>query len=343
MPAHLEARRSPLSLPVDQFIASVRSLHDEVNTLSSRVRDVRSRRNALGKVLADKSSAESQRSEARSSGEKLREELGQVEASLAEKEQSLLELTLQLPNRTAPDVPVGGYEAVQVVKLQPEGVVEKRDERADHIALLQSLGWMATPTHVTGSSWPYLLRGGALLEQALIQYAISQALEEGYELVCPPDVVKHEIMKRCGFAPRDTGGEAQTYFVSTSSSSGDAGEEADLALAATSEIPLAGYFANALYRSPSELPKKVVGVGHAFRAEAGSRGKESRGLYRVHQFTKVELFGVTEGAEEISSAILQDMLKLQWRILEGLNLPLRWIPAHTRCSLHVLSIASSGS
>jgi len=299
-------------------------LHHEVVEKTHHVNVLRRTRNEIGALLADKRTSVQEREEAKTRAGELKDNLVLAEKQLEEKEDILLQSTLLLPNETHPNSPVGGYEQCETIKLS-RGLASEEDAikpnpRADHIQLLSSLGWLAFPTNVTGSSWPYLLKGGAALEIALTQYALQHAVQAGFELAVPPDVVKHELMKRCGFNPRDSGGEAQTYFVSTSEQAGN-GEDT-LALAATAEIPLAGLFINTLFRSPkTELPRKIVGIGHAFRAEAGARGKESRGLYRVHQFTKVELFMVTQ-AEESGSA-LEELVDLQWKILDGLGLPLR--------------------
>lgn len=379
--ANLHNRRSPTTLPPDELVARIQSLHAEVAHLQNRFRELRGERNELGKLLAQQQPKTTTTSNedgldegvgarvaaaAKARAEEIRRELSNgedgVEKLLARSEDRLLELGLELPNATSPEAPIGDYDAIQIVRTSPSSSgpkigsgsasssacssactssascaeLERPEPRADHVELLTALGWLHLPVHITGSSWPYLLSGGALLENALIQYALAHAVKAGYELVIPPDVVKHEIMKRCGFNPRDSGGEAQTYFVSTSASrplAGSAGaqdqesehkHEHELALAATSEIPLAGYFMGSLYKDPaSELPRKLVAIGHAFRAEAGARGKESRGLYRVHQFTKLELFTVTTAENGESSRALDDMTDLQWRILSGLGLPLR--------------------
>lgn len=169
---------------------------------------------------------------------------------------------------------------------------------------------------MTGSSWYYLLNEAALLEIALTNYAMSVALQYGFTPVLTPDVVRSDIASRCGFQPRDNCDPpmAQMYHIETAPAS------PELVLSGTSEIPLAGMFANKVFPSTS-LPMKVVGLGHSFRAEAGARGVDTRGLYRVHQFTKVELFSVTtaEGSEQM----MKDMLRVQRTIMDGLGLPFR--------------------
>lgn len=334
---NIKLRKSPVpaGYTPDSLVAEVGDLHKKVKSLQNEVKQLRSERNALSKVWADRQKTDEDKAKAQQQAEGVRQRLfgtdGQIglEASLAEAEAQLLYLGVRVPNATSPQSPHGGYDACETTKISPSASAaeEKALPAADHVELLTKLGWLYLPSHITGSSWPYLVGGGALLEMTLTQYAISQAVASGYDLILPPDVVKSEIMRRCGFNPRDAGGEAQTYFVSTSSpssstvSNGQDGET-ELALAATSEVPLAAYFMNSKY-SAKDLPKRVAAFGHAFRAEAGARGRESRGLYRVHQFSKVELFSVTSSEDGQSAQILAEMTALQWKILSQLNLPLR--------------------
>ena len=294
-------RCAPTSLPPSELVSRISDLHSQVSTLQNRFQSLRTERNDIGKQLASKSAqSEEDVASIKKRAEAIRGELAGkdgLEHKLESTQDELLQLALELPNCSSQESPVGGYEACKVEKTsngqEDISTLENPNPLADHVELMTALGWLYMPHHITGSSWPYLLKGGALLENALVQYGLSKASQSGFEAVIPPDVVKAEIMKRCGFNPRDSGGEAQTYFVSTSGADSSAGE-ADLALAATAEIPLAGYFMDTLYKYPAkELPEKLVATGHAFRAEAGARGKESRGLYRVHQFTKLELFAVT--------------------------------------------------
>ena len=353
--SNLIQRRSPLSLPASELVSRIVALHASVYTLSKRVRDLKSERNVLGRLLADHALAIEAKEEAKKRAEQVKDALVGVdgaEHTLQEQEAQLLELGLQLPNSTHPNAPIGGYEQCEIIRSSigaGQDALLPTNSSCDHVSLLTSLGWLYQPSHITGPSWPFLLKGGAMLEFALVQYSLSLALKEGFEMVVTPDVVRHQIMRRCGFNPRDSGGEAQTFFVTSPSSSSSLSSPApftmnavsmppekedevdSLALAATSEIPLAGYFTNNVYRHPlTELPRKLVGTGHAFRAEAGSRGKESRGLYRIHQFTKVELFVVSEAAD--SDQILKKIVDLQWKILEGLGIPIRFVS-----SFHLLS------
>jgi seryl-tRNA synthetase len=227
------------------------------------------------------------------------------------------------------EVPIGPEEnAVEVERFGP--VPLSADLARDH---LRTTNWYElldneASTISTGSSWPYLRGTLALLEMALINYATSICLKHGYEPVIPPDIIRTDIASRCGFNPRDgadtDSAPSQTYHIANT----------DLCLAGTAEIPLSALFANRILDHKS-LPRKVVGVGHAFRAEAGARGADTRGLYRVHQFTKVEMFCVT-AADGDSGQVMEDMRSVQRDIAEGLGLSVRRVSFVIRLC-HVLT------
>ncbi len=151
-----------------------------------------------------------------------------------------------------------------------------------------------------------------------------------------PDVVRADIARRCGFQPRDDSDDdaaapTQMYHLAADTRA-DAEAEADagspshshpeLVLSGTAEIPLAGMYANKILHL-KDLPLKVVGLGRAFRAEAGARGADTRGLYRVHQFTKLELFSVSRASQ--SEEVMEEMRRVQIEIFSGLGFPFRCV------------------
>lgn len=235
--------------------------------------------------------------------------------------------------------------AIQV-KDFPNG--PEADPKRDHL-LVASLAEdsevdLISGTLATGRSWPFLLGSISMLEHALSQYAMSIAVRNGFLAVSPPDVVRAEVADRCGFRPRDEKAQ-QTYFLeNTKSKSSDQDQDLsnDLCLAATAEIPLAALLAARIFEEPKqdgkspssksgrgflierlELPIKLVALGHAFRAEAGARGADTRGLYRVHQFSKIEMFVATNGEVEESNAMLEELRGIQEEVIGGLGLPYR--------------------
>ena len=231
-------------------------------------------------------------------------------------------VVLSLPNTTHRDAPVGPQpSAVIKSKHGPEPIPPS--ELRDHVSIMESLGMVEfkAASLIVGGSWYYLRGAGALLETALTNYALSVAIRHGWEPFTTPDAIRSEVASRCGFQPRDinTAGNAEVHhFYHLEDTSGD------LVLTGTAEIPLAGLYANQTLTEQDmakRFPIKMVGVGHAFRSEAGARGKDARGLYRVHQFTKVELFALTE--EGASEEFMEEMLSLHQDIFSGLGFPYR--------------------
>ena len=259
----------------------------------------------------------------------LKAQIGELEKHLAEIEDQLYDLASCVPNDTHPDVPIGPENVAVTLSTHGPPPLPATPTR-DHVNIGKALGLfdLEAGSQVTGSSWYYLTNEGALLEMALTNYALSVALRHGFSPVITPDVVRTDIARRCGFQPRDHM-TSQSYHVSTASPASPSSPSElsthahpDLVLAGTAEIPLAGLFANKIIPSAT-LPKKVVGYGRAFRAEAGARGADTRGLYRVHQFTKIELFVVSK--EEESEAMMEEMRKIQVEIFEGLGLTFRYL------------------
>jgi seryl-tRNA synthetase len=248
----------------------------------------------------------------------LKIEVSDLKSRVATVESDLLRNALLIPNDTHSDTPIGSEASTVTLSTHGPSALPSTLSR-DHVRVacyFQMLDLDAGST-VTGSSWYFLLNEGALLELALINYALSVAIRHGYRPVIPPDVVKIDIARRCGFQPRDPNDSLQQMYHLTSESEKD---HPELVLSGTAEIPLAGFFANQVFEE-SQLPLKVVGVGKAFRAEAGARGADTRGLYRVHQFTKVELFVVE--VDTRSEEVMEDMRRIQVEILDGLKLPFR--------------------
>lgn len=254
----------------------------------------------------------------------IKSQLAQIKAVEDSATNHLIALMAALPNTLHPDVPSVEQEVGTI------GVLRKKETVKDHVEIAESLGLLdlRTAAKATGHAWYYLKGMGVRLEMALVSYAIDMAVKHGWKLVKTPDVVRTEVALACGFRPRDEQGD-QIYQLANVAV-GDTGVEAEhgsLCLAGTAEIPLAAMHIDSVI-SETELPLKYVGVGTSYRAEAGSRGKDSKGLYRVHQFTKVELFAWTR--QEESDAMLSEILDLQKNIVEGLGLHARILdmPAH---------------
>lgn len=287
------------------------ALYKQTLSLSRIVDDLRSQRASLGQAVRQAASGE-ERTAAIARASEVKERLQLLEKDLESKQDNLYLTASSLPNDTHPSTPLGPESAAHIVSYHGPPPMSA-DSRRDHVAVAKALDMldMESAATVTGSSWYFLRNEGALLELALTNYAMSMAIKAGFTPVTTPDVVKADIAHRSGFQPRDEA-SSQNYYLRPKSD-GD-----QYVLAGTAEIPLAGMFAQRAIPE-KDLPIRVAGLGRAFRAEAGARGADTRGLYRVHQFSKVELFAVTRSND--SDAMIVSLLELQKRIFDGLNLP----------------------
>jgi seryl-tRNA synthetase len=312
-------RKAPLPAGAIQSVARVYTEHKEISSALNAKRNARS---IVGELIRKSAGegGEKAREEAMQEARMLKKEVTELEIKLQDLEEQLLSLALAIPNDTHPLSPLGPETAAKMLSMHGPPPIPASPAR-DHVFIGRALNLfdLQAGAAVTGNSWYYLMNEGALLEMALTNYALSVAVRHGFAPVMTPDVVHSDIARRCGFQPRDHSDPllSQMYHI-TDPWPGH--RNADLVLSGTAEIPLAGLFANKIISTPV-LPVKVVGLGRAFRAEAGARGTDTRGLYRVHQFTKVELFAVTRGDE--SEQMMEEIRRVQQKIFEGLGLSFR--------------------
>lgn len=172
-------------------------------------------------------------------------------------------------------------------------------------------------SRVSGTSSYYLVGQGALLEQALVSYTLGKIASKGWTLMTPPSLVRQEFTTACGFKPRDQNNEQQVYMIEGNSNSQS---KNGLCLTGTAEIPLAGWGAHKTLNLKQSDTLRRAGVSRSYRAEAGARGRDTRGLYRVHEFTKVELFAWTVGHIEVSNRVFNEIITLQQEIISELGL-----------------------
>ena len=210
-----------------------------------------------------------------------------------------------LPNPPAPEAPA----EERVLREVGEAGVEGRD----HLELLEGLVDMDSGARVAGSRFSYLRGPLVLLELALVRFAIDRLIEHGFEPVIPPVLVREEAMFGTGFLP-DT--EQQIYRV----------EADDLYLVGTSEVPLASLHAGEILPA-DELPRRYAGFSTCFRREAGAAGRDTRGIFRVHQFDKVEMFAFVPPEE--SEGEHERLLAIEEEILQALEIPYRVVDIPT--------------
>ena len=236
------------------------------------------------------------------------------DAKRAEFEERAQKLFMGLANLVDPGAPVGG-EADFVV-LEEIGRPTKFDfEPKDHVELGKILGAIDTErgAKVSGSRFYYLTGNGALLEFALINFAIATAVKAGFIPVIPPVLVKPPAMEGTGFL----GQAAENVFHL---------EEDDFYLVGTSEVPLAAYHMDEILDS-SKFPLRYAGFSSCFRREAGTYGKDTRGIIRVHQFDKVEMFSFCDPEDALAEH--QRLLNWEKEFLNALEIPYRVIDVAT--------------
>lgn len=239
------------------------------------------------------------------------EEIATLERELASLSEQYRTLLMQVPNLTHPDVPVGGEEDYNVLETKGEKPHFDFASR-DHEQILTDLGLIdfERGAKVAGGKFFFSKGGLVRLNQALIHYGIDVVTKHGYELVETPDVAKNTILEGIGFNPR--GPETQVYSL----------ENTDLSLIGTAEITIGGYHADEIL-DLTDGPKKYVALSHCFRTEAGAYGRTSKGLYRVHQFTKLEMFIFCKPDQ--SERMHQELLSIEKEIADGLGFSYRVI------------------
>jgi len=314
----------------EQWLAlqqSSRSLRERNNRIRANLAKTASRiKDAEGKPVAMR---EGMIGEAKA----IKAELSAIEAQETQLQEEIESLAQDLPNLSSTHTPVGTEaDVLDYINAHPGSEPSPSKSHKSHVDIGQELGILdfTGSAQTSGWGWYFLVGDGAMLEQALVQYALRVATRKGWKAVAPPSLVYSHIASACGFQPRDQNGEQQVYAIEQSDKDK---AKPQLALAGTAEIPLAGMKVNQTFEE-SELPLKTVGVSRCYRAEAGARGADTKGLYRVHEFTKVEMFAWTlpdnAGADHFtaqtaqsSEAIFEEMLSIQKEILEALGLHCR--------------------
>jgi seryl-tRNA synthetase len=246
-------------------------------------------------------------------GKELKELVVANETALKEAEANVRELQLRIPNMTHAAAPVGGEDAVRIERTwgsQPEFGFQP----LDHVAIMEKLDLvdLEAGSKVAGHGFYYLKNEAVLLELALIQYAVHKLRKEGFTLFTTPDLARDDVLEGIGFLPR--GPEAQIYSI----------ENSNLSLVATAEITLGGMLKDEILNA-ADLPLKCAGISHCFRTEAGAHGKATRGIYRVHQFTKVEMFGFTAPDLAQSEDLHNTIVRVEEEIFQGLGIHYRVI------------------
>ena len=282
-------------------IREVLDLDDKRKAVLAEVETLRARRNEIAGQMKGGKPAD----DLIAAGKAVKEELAAREAALGPIEAELNEKLKQIPNIIFDDVPLGGEECSVEVKKWGEN----HATGVDHLDYAVSRDWVdfERGAKVAGAKFYYLKDGLALLENALLQYGLSKVLEHGFIYMTVPDMVSSRVLEGCGFNPR-TSDQSDEYYI----------EGEDLAMIATAEMPLTGYHMDEII-DEDRLPLLYAGYSACFRKEAGTYGKYTRGLFRVHQFNKLEMyvFCLPEQSKEIHEKILA----IEEEIWQGLEVP----------------------
>jgi seryl-tRNA synthetase len=257
----------------------------------------------LGKQGGDIESVREQGRVLKDQTQATQEQLDAVEAAW----QSLIH---QMPNLALDEVPVGKGESDNI-ELRKWGEIPQFDftpKGHDELGKDLDMFDFEAGAKVSGSQFYYLKNDGVMLEYALIQFGLEMLQKKGYTLVQTPDLAKSRFYLGTGYAPK--GDEAQIYEI----------EGEDLGLIATAEVTMAGMFADEILDA-AQLPMKFAAISHCFRKEAGAYGKYSKALYRVHQFTKLELFIYC--TPEQSADLHLELLAIEEEIAQAIGIPYR--------------------
>ncbi len=216
-------------------------------------------------------------------------------------------LALQVPNPADASVPDGGEHDGAVVRVVGDTPAAARRSTTPRSARRWAGSRASRPSSMSGSRFAYLMREAVLLELALVQWVTRTLVGEGFTPVVPPVLVREEAMEQAGFFPTD---RSQVYEV----------EEDELFLVGTSEVPLSAIHRDEILAADG-LPRRYLGISSCFRREAGTYGKDTRGIFRVHQFDKVEMFSYADPATSWDEH--DALLAIEESIVGGLGLPYR--------------------
>ncbi len=290
-------------------------LDGEYRIVLRDVEELRRRQNEVAQSTG-KEKDPAKRAELVSEGKGLKTTASEKEETLRALEAELKDRLGRVPNMTHPDAPVGSGDDANV-ELRIVGTPRTFSFKPkDHLEIGRALDLIDFETggKVSGSGFYFLKNDAVMLDLALQQFAMQKLARAGFTPVITPDLARIQILEGIGFNPR--GNETQVYSV----------ENTDLCLVGTAEITLGGMLADTVLEV-KDLPRRFVVLSHCFRTEAGAAGRASKGLYRVHQFTKVEMFAFT--TPEQSGPLHLELLKMEEEIFQELGIPYRVIDTCT--------------
>ena len=294
---------------IDADVQKLLAIDEQLKAAKARLQDISTEKNRIGKSIPKLAGQEKEAALATLADLKKEEEGFQEQAKQLQPEFDAL--MLQVPQPADPDVPVG-KDDTENIELRKEGEIPQFDfELKDHVELGSSLGMIDIERGVklAGTRNYFLTGDGALLHWAVMRFAVDFMVGRGYTPMSVPLLMRDEAMRGTGYYP---GSEEQTYRM----------EKDDLSLVGTAEVPLTAFRMGEILKA-EELPLKYVALSSCFRREAGSAGKDTYGLYRIHQFDKVEQVIVCENNAETSRAFHDEILANSEGVMQALGLPYR--------------------
>lgn len=289
----------------DVDISKVLQLDDDRKALLQEVEELRRKRNEVASKMKGGKPAP----ELIAEGKQLKTKLAELEPRLDQIEAELTALLKRVPNIIFDDVPLGGEEC----SVEVGNWGGKKASGADHLDYATARGWLdfERGAKVAGAKFYYLKDGLALLENALLQFGLKKVTEHGFHYMTVPDMVSSKILEGCGFNPRSSE-QSDEYYI----------EGEDLAMIATAEMPLTGYHMDEII-DEADLPLCYAGYSACFRKEAGAYGKYTRGLFRVHQFNKLEMYVFC--LPEESKQLHEQIRSIEEEIWQEIGIPYRVI------------------
>ncbi|KNA18710.1 hypothetical protein SOVF_068280 [Spinacia oleracea] len=296
--ANIKNRNSTANLEL------VLELYEKMLSLQKEVEQLRGERNAVANKMKGKLEP-SERQKLIEEGKNLKEKLATLEEDLLRLTDELQQEAQCIPNMTHPDVPIGDEDCSILRKMvgRPHGFGYTVK---DHLELGKELDLFDfdAAAEVSGSKFYYLKNEAVMLEMALVNWTLSEVMKRGFTPLTTPEIVRASVVEKCGFQPRAE--NTQVYNIAGS----------DQCLIGTAEIPLGALHMDSIL-SESSLPLKYVAYSHCFRTEAGAAGAATRGLYRVHQFSKVEMFVLCK--PEDSDSYLEELIGIEEDLFTALG------------------------
>lgn len=297
-------------------VDGVLALDDARKSLNQQIDELRTRRNQIAALM--KSAGGKPAPELIEEGKKLKDSIAELEEKLRPLEVDLAEKLAGIPNILQPDVPIGEEGEDEVIRVWGENLAvskfgETKTGAQDHLDFAVKKDWVdfERGAKVAGAKFYFLKNDLALLENAIYQYALNKLISKNFKFMTVPHMVNGKVATGTGFAPRSSE-QSDEYFL----------EGEDLSLIATAEMSLTGYHANEILEE-KDLPLFYAGYSPCYRKEAGASGKHTRGLFRVHQFNKLEMYAYTLPEQSVEAH--NQILAIEEEIYQELGIPYRVI------------------